>query len=197
MSDGVQADRFDRVTMSIHWITLALIAILFASAWMRGMAEGGEQAATLLFAHRSAGVLLWGLTVARLVWRYSWGRHPALPGTVPTVQRAAAGANAALLYILLLLQPLAGIAQSLLRGKPFELLFGTVPALIPRDRDLTHLFHDLHEQGAWLLLGLIALHALAALTHHFVLRDRVLLAMLPGRSRRRLAAPSDPLSDAA
>jgi cytochrome b561 len=50
-----------------------------------------------------------------------------------------------------------------------------------RDKDLAHLFHDLHEMSATVLLALIALHTTAALFHGFVLRDGVLRAMLPGR----------------
>ena len=37
----------------------------------------------------------------------------------------------------------------------------------------------------YLLLALIALHILAALFHHFVLRDRVLVSMLPSMAGRR------------
>jgi cytochrome b561 len=40
-----------------------------------------------------------------------------------------------------------------------------------------------HELVAYLLVALVALHALAALFHHFVRRDNVLNAMLPGRRR--------------
>ena len=45
-----------------------------------------------------------------------------------------------------------------------------------------------HELVADLLLALIALHAAAALFHHFVRHDDVLRTMLPGR-RRRAHAP--------
>ena len=41
--------------------------------------------------------------------------------------------------------------------------------------------YDLHVVLAWSLLALILVHVVAALTHHFVIRDRVLVKMLPGR----------------
>ena len=44
--------------------------------------------------------------------------------------------------------------------------------------------HEVHALGAWALLGLVALHASAALFHHFALRDGVLRAILPGRGQR-------------
>ena len=50
------------------------------------------------------------------------------------------------------------------------------------DKPLTALFHQIHALSAWMLLGLIGLHILAALFHRFVLRDEVLQSMLPGRA---------------
>ena len=38
-----------------------------------------------------------------------------------------------------------------------------------------------HAYGAYLLSALVAVHVLAALRHHFVLRDDTLRRMLPGR----------------
>ena len=46
----------------------------------------------------------------------------------------------------------------------------------------TMLFHQIHSVSAWVLLGLIGLHILAALFHRFVLRDEVLQSMLPWRA---------------
>jgi len=50
------------------------------------------------------------------------------------------------------------------------------------DRPLTMLFHQIHAVSAWVLLGLIGLHILAALFHRFVLKDEVLQSMLPWRA---------------
>jgi len=180
MSHGA---RFDTPTIWMHWLTLALICILFGTAWLSGPEANFAQAAVLLLVHRSAGVLIWGLTVMRLVWRWSKGHRPALPHDMGALQRFAARANEVALYALLVLQPLTGLAQSLFPGKAFALFFGMVPALVARDRSLTHFTRDVHEYGAWALLALIGVHALAALFHHFVVRDHVLKAMLPWRAR--------------
>ena len=177
--DGLDAERFDTPTIWIHWLTLALICILFATAWLRDPEANAPQAAVLLVVHRSTGVAIWTLTMARLVWHWSRGHRPALPDEMGRFQRFAARANEYALYALLVLQPLTGLAQSLFPAKPFALFFGTVPAIFVRNRPLTHFAHDFHEYGAWALLGLIAVHALAALFHHFLMRDQVLKSMLP------------------
>jgi len=54
-----------------------------------------------------------------------------------------------------------------------------VPSVMAADKPRTALFHQIHALSAWLLLGLIGLHILAALFHRFVLRDEVLQSMLP------------------
>jgi cytochrome b561 len=171
------------VTIAMHWVTLLLLVVAFAAAWTFGRATDPATAERALLAHRSAGVLVWGLTLIRLGWKYSLGRGAPLPPTLGRLQRATARANQYGLYALLMLQPITGLLQSLLRGKPFPLLGATVPALLARDRGLTKLFHNIHEISAWALLILIALHVSAALFHHFALGDDVLRAMLPRRPR--------------
>ncbi len=58
-----------------------------------------------------------------------------------------------------------------------------LPDLVGADSELADTLQDYHIWGAWLLLGLLVLHVSAALWHHFVRRDGVLLAMLPGAAR--------------
>jgi cytochrome b561 len=183
--DGTaRADRFDGVSMAIHWATLLLIVGVFTTAWLRGSASDGETAAALLNAHRSFGGALWLLTLVRLLWKAGMARTPALPATVGRRQHLLARANEAALYALLLLQPLTGFLQSIARGKPFALLGADVPVLMAKDKAFGHIVHEIHERGAWALLILIGLHALAALAHHFLMRDNVLRAMLPAIAKK-------------
>jgi cytochrome b561 len=177
---GPAIERFDKVTIWLHWMTLLLIVVMFASAFARERASDGDSAAYLLTLHRSTGVVLWLVTLGRLTWKVAAGRSPPLPVRTPRVQRWAARLTEYGLFLLLIVQPITGFVQSIARGKPFALLGLSVPAVAARDRDLVHLFASIHGAGALLLLVLIAIHSLAALLHHFILRDDVLRAMLPG-----------------
>ncbi len=173
------------MTILAHWTTVLLVATLFLVAWMMTQAQDAESARRILTVHRSAGVALWTLTVARLGWRLTAARFPPFPDSMPRIQRLAAQLSEYGLYGLLLVQPLTGLAQSLYRGRAFDLWLWRVPVLVGRDRTLVHLFHGLHEWGAWALAGLIGLHAAAALLHALVLRDGVFESMWPfGRNRR-------------
>lgn len=176
LSKQGKAGRFDQVSIAFHWLTVLLVAGQFATAWL--LAGGGEGAAGLLTLHRSTGVATWLVVAARLAWRGGFADLPPFPASMPKLQQAVAKANEYGLYALLLLQPLTGLGFSLLRGRPFALFLWQVPALV-RDKAASHLLHSIHEFGAWALLGLIALHAGAALLHGAVLRDGVLQRMLP------------------
>lgn len=195
--------RFDRVTIGLHWITVLLIVGLFASIWSLEAVEDGETAALLLTLHRSLGVALLLTAATRLGWRLSRAYLPPFPATMGPVQQWAAKLSEYGLYALMFVQPLTGLAQSFTRGKAFVVLGATMPVVMERDKALTRLFHDLHENVAWVLLGLIALHVLAALFHRIVVKDEVLQSMLPwstgtvrkaGRVRREDVSAGHPVS---
>jgi cytochrome b561 len=169
------AERFDRVSMALHWLTVVLVAFQLATAFL--MHQGGRGG--LLTLHRSTGVLVLAVVVGRLVWRARFAYLPPFPARMPKPQRWAARANEYGLYACLLLQPLTGLADGVFHGRPFALLGFQVPALMGFDKPLFHLSGEFHELGAKVLMALIALHVGAALLHGLALRDGVLERMVP------------------
>lgn len=170
---------FDAVTMCLHWLTLALIASLFTTTWLHESAADGATAAALLQTHRSLGLVVWVLTLARLVWRHRGACLPPFPTHMTAAQKRTAKASEYLLYALLLVQPLTGMAQTILRGRAFDMLLVHVGPITERNASQARSFHDLHELGGATLLVVIGLHASAALAHHFYWKDDVLRSMLP------------------
>ena len=59
-----------------------------------------------------------------------------------------------------------------------------LPALARADPHLKVLARSVHEIGAVALIGVVALHALVALKHHFIDNDVTLRRMLPWRGDR-------------
>ena len=174
--------RFDAATITLHWLTVFLFLPLIASAFLLHDSEGVDRK-MLLDVHRAAGASIWCLMFTRLLWRSLFARLPPFPAAMTTVHRRIVKASEYALYALTLLQPLTGLLMTLLRGKPFRLLLWQVPALLPRDFELSELFHQIHEPAGYALFVLIGLHGGAALIHHYVLRDDILVAMLPLRAR--------------
>src|SRR5512138_1480990 len=62
---------FDRLTIGLHWGTVLLVLVLFASAWLHAFAETlrSDFIPVLLKIHRSSGVTIWVVTALRLAWR--------------------------------------------------------------------------------------------------------------------------------
>jgi cytochrome b561 len=179
-----EAGRFDQVTITLHWLTVVLILVQFISAWLRETVDHNTSfAVALLTTHRTSGVLIWIVSLVRLIWRHNFAHLPPFPESMPKLQQTLAKANEYSLYALLLIQPITGMGRSLIRGAPFELFIWQVPALFAPNDVIRHMFGEAHEYGANALLALIGIHAGAALFHHFILRDGVLQRMLPWTSQ--------------
>jgi hypothetical protein len=100
------------------------------------------------------------------------------------------------LYGLLFLLPLTGLAATLVLGKPFLVLFLTVPLTFHPNPDLRESLLAAHHIGAYGLFAAIGVHAATALIHHYVFHDEVLERMAPWKLRKR-AHPAPVVSPAA
>ena len=177
--DGNPKQRvFDPAIRFLHWLTLFLITMIFALVFSIGFGSKAE-ALVFLQLHRSFGVTVWVVTLGRLVWR-QFSRFPNWPADMPRAMQFAAHWSEYTLYALLLTQPILGLLQTNAHGDRVNLFFlGRLPALIGQDRPLARQLLAVHATVGFALLGLIGLHAAAALYHHFWRRDDTLMAMLP------------------
>lgn len=169
----------------LHWLTLILIALVVGIVFVREGIEEKAVRTVLINLHRSLGLAVGLLAVARIGVRLAHRPLPPTAEMTPLARIAAEGAHLAL-YALLVALPLLGWALSSANGKPVS-FFGlvTLPPVVEQDEDLGDTYAEYHEEAAWLLLGLISVHAAAALFHHYVKRDNVLRAMLPAALARR------------
>ncbi len=180
------ASRYTVVAMVLHWLLgLAIVGIFVLGAYMVDLPFSPSRL-KLYNWHKWAGITFLMLTVLRLLWRVTH-RPPALPVAVadamPAWQTRAYHATHHLLYLLFFMVPLIGWAYSSAAGFPV-VLFGQIPLpdFVGPDKALAELIKPLHELFAWGLAGLVALHVAAALKHHWIDRDGLLLRMMPGRS---------------
>ena len=131
--------------------------------------------------HQTVGFVMLLLALGRLYWRLTHTPPPP-PEGFGRGQRIAAAVTHGSLYLFLLGMPISGYIGLAARGRPIE-VFGLfeLPHLTPRSFDLSANAQSLHYYAQFALYALVALHILAALYHHFVLKDGVLRRMLPGR----------------
>lgn len=170
--------RYGGVARLFHWLTAGLVLAMVPAGFIMIRVGPGSLQNSLFDFHRSVGVVLMVLTLARLFWRL---RHPPqpLPASMPIWQRRAADAVHILLYGFLLINPLIGWLATSAYGASIE-VFGlfTLPALTGQDRGLAASLFSLHMALGLAFTGLMILHAAAALHHHFILRDGTLRRML-------------------
>jgi len=175
---GDDGTTYDGVAITLHWATALLVVIQFAlgETWDWFAKPTRE---TMQSVHVSFGMLLAALIVARLVWRWIPG-HQLSPLEAGWIKIASKSVHY-LLYVLLVTQAATGFAWRWAQGHAVEFfgLFGIPGPYGAVDKATRHLLHDVHGKVGWAIIILAFGHALAALYHHYVLKDRVLGRMLP------------------
>lgn len=174
------ATRYALPLRVLHWLTVALVVIVYLIAEFRGYLprEGGQRALAMQW-HMFLGLLILLLVLPRLGLRLSRPVPPILP-TPARLVRLAALATHVLLYVFLIVQPILGLitAQSAERAVVLPMTDLALPALVGRNHDLHETAEDLHEWLGTAFYFVIGLHAAAALWHHFVVRDNTLRRMV-------------------
>lgn len=177
--------RYHPVSIGLHWIIVVLVLAQIALGWwMIGIPkEPPGLRAGWFNLHKSIGLTIGVLMLARLAWRLA---HPAppLPPAMPSWQRTAAHVNHVLLYVCLILQPLWGYLGSTFTKYPIKYFGVTLPKWGWESAALKDLFSTLHFVTACVLMAVIAVHVAAALKHLLVDRDEVFFRMWPRRAAR-------------
>jgi cytochrome b561 len=186
------AHRHGTGTIALHWFSALAMLVSLASIWARDVFENDALRTALMGLHRQAGLAVLLMLALRLALRLRDGlaNHA---GPLPLALRLAAQAAHLALYAILLALPLLGLAASQAHAVTVRLLgVLPLPTLVRPDAELADHLSDLHMASAWVLVALVAAHVAAALWHHLVRRDGVLVAMLPLLARKHRAAAAAP-----
>lgn len=178
MSDRLKA-RYSPSARILHWVTAMLVLIAFIVG-----PEGSEQQIYDtsrdfgLQLHETLGLAVLGLTVVRVLWRVIDSQPE--PIEVERWMGIASKVVQGLLYILLFAVPLSAIAGAWFEGHPLTLLASIkiMPA-IATSRSVGKTIAEIHTWLGDAILWLAGFHALAALFHHYILKDGILVSMLP------------------
>ncbi len=168
-------DRFSVPSRWLHWVMAVLvIAMLFIGV---GMITSVTRYSLLVSIHKPLGIAILLLVVIRLINRRI-NTPPALPASLPPIQRLAARASHLALYALMVAMPLIGWGMLSAAGYPI-VLYGPValPAILPKDAALYAVLREAHTVFAYLLFATVLVHLGAALFHGLVRRDGVFESM--------------------
>ncbi|HEX7375025.1 MAG TPA: cytochrome b [Steroidobacteraceae bacterium] len=176
------SENYGSLAKFLHWTIVILIISQYVLAETADDLPNGLEKLQVLTRHRSFGMLILGLALARIAWKLMNRGLPAPVGEGALKKAAAAGHG--LLYLLILLVPVSGWAMSSAANYPVT-FFGwfQFPSLVAENHDLHELLEEVHETLFYTIVVVAVGHALAALYHHYVLKDDVLRRMLPFRRK--------------
>lgn len=171
--------RYGTVAQAFHWVTALLVLAAFT------FGPGGSEERVYAPArdfdrqlHETLGLCVMALVVMRLLWRMVDTRPdpPPLSRWMGLSAKAVQGA----LYLILFALPITAVTGAWLEGHPLTLLAGVqIPPLLGLSHDAGATIAEVHTWLGDAILWLAGIHALAALYHHFVLKDGVVASMLP------------------
>lgn len=171
--------RYGWISIGLHWsIAVGLIGLFALGLWMVDLSFYSPWYHDAPAIHKSVGVLLVGAMILRLIWRWITPTPQAVPGQSALLNGIAQSVHL-LFYLLVLALGISGYLISTAEGHGIEVFnWGTLPATGLAIENQADIAGDIHFWLAWTLIGLTALHALAALKHHLIDRDKTLTRML-------------------
>jgi cytochrome b561 len=181
MSDmTVTAPGYTLTARVLHWSVATLVLLMIPLGIVIANEWGGPAQQFLYNLHKSIGATLLPLVIIRLLYRLN-NPPPPLPSDIPAIQQFAAHATHWALYVLILIQPIVGyiMTSAYPAPVPFFGLFN-LPAIWPENRALSEQLSVVHLYVGIAIAVVAAMHIGAALFHHFVRKDRVLMRMVSG-----------------
>ncbi len=187
-SDNMQQKsltQYDNLSKAFHWITAIAVAIAFVlgpSDFGRLLHDGIDPGTRIdIVWHESLGITVFTLTLLRLVWV---GVRRVTPRPQMTAwMRLLSQLVHLILWVLLFALPITALLALGTEGHPLTLLGGFRINELPLVAN-SHLsgladWGEVHKFLGDVIMWLAGIHALAAVYHHFKLKDGVLKSMLP------------------
>ena len=186
---------YGAVTKGFHWLTaLLILAVIPLGLIASDMAhdlrnpdipttEAMAARAALLFSiHKTIGVAIFFVALARILWALFQPRPGLINGDRPAEAFLAVCVHW-LLYGSLIAVPLSGwVHHAATTGfAPIWWPFGQSLPFVPKDETIARIAGTTHYLLQWVLIGALTLHILGAIKHHLIDRDATLRRMLPGQ----------------
>jgi cytochrome b561 len=172
------AGRYGAPARFFHWATALMMLVMWPVGLVIDKFYEIEWLKLLLyFIHENLGVTIWLLALARLAYRLR-NPPPPLPADTPLAIKGAAHVTHALLYVILLTQPIGGFITT--NAWNFPLTFwGLIPLPNPvgEDQELAKMVQYFHWIGGISLLLILVAHIGGALYHLVIRKDGIFQRM--------------------
>ncbi|MEM9572040.1 MAG: cytochrome b/b6 domain-containing protein [Pseudomonadota bacterium] len=182
------SERYSSVAITLHWvIALAILGMIFGGWYMSDLPDGAPGQYFLYQMHKSVGITILLLSVARIIWR-AMNPPPPLPDDMNGLEKTASHLVHLGFYGLMIALPLTGWLYSSVSVKldvP-TVLYGLISwPDVPfvdglKTESASGVVNFIHSKLAWVAFGLLALHVAGAIKHEISAEEGVLKRMLPG-----------------
>ncbi len=156
----------------LHWLIAFSILMLIAVGWrMSGLPRDDTNRALLYFLHKSFGVTVLMLVIARIIVKIK-NPGPPLPDAIPKLERKLAETGYIGVYALMLATPLLGYLMTNAFGFAAPWFGINMPKIITEpNRELGGTLNTLHAYCAYALLVFAIAHVSAVIRHR--VKDKV------------------------
>ncbi len=179
--------RYGSLSKFFHWsIALGILTLIPLGIIATDMAADTSaqlaRKATLFSIHKTLGIAIFAIAVARILWALSQPK-PAPLHPERKLETFAAETVHWLLYASLVIMPLSGwVHHAATDGFAPIWLIGQDLPFVPKDETLSAAASAVHSIFEKVLIVTLILHIAGALKHHVIDRDATLRRMLPGRT---------------
>ena len=165
-------DFYPPLAKTFHWsMAVLMVAMLTVGFWMVGLPQGTYRFDIIYPFHKSTGLLVLILAMLRLSYRFAHG-YPSINAQLPFFHLLVARTNVVFLYALMFIMPISGVWMSFYTGRPvtfYNLI--TIQPVVSKNMAIAHIFKEIHEISAYVLVLLISFHVLGGFYHLFFLKD--------------------------
>lgn len=172
--------RYSRTAVVLHWAVAFALAVMAGLGWFMMSIEDEPGSGLYFELHKSFGIVLAVLIVARVAWRITHRPEP-LPASVPIWQARLAQAVQVMLYALTALMVLTGYLGAAYSKAGVKLFGLATPRWALPDHARAEQWFGIHSVLIWVLVAAVAIHVLGALKHLLVDRDGTFRRMWSGR----------------
>lgn len=173
------SSKYNIWSLSLHWLMLFLLVAVYLAIELRELyPRGSDMRNAFKDWHFILGLSVWVLLLLRLVARFL---HQTPVINPPLVKWQAIGSKIVhlLLYVFMLSMPLLGWLIVSYEGHTVVYFGIELPQLVVVNEAMAETLEDIHETVGEAGYWLVGFHALAALFHHYVVKDNTLKRMLP------------------
>jgi cytochrome b561 len=174
----MRSGQFTATAKWLHWLVAFFLASLMSEAF--GFAwRAPEDRGAAVAVHVAIGLIVLAMMLVRLAVRKAWPPPPVPAGT-PRWMVLGAKLGHGLLYGLFLALAVVGLWMAALSPIDIRVFSGiSVSTLADPNPGMLARLRELHFAGAVLFVAVLFGHVAGALWHHVLLKDDVLVRMLP------------------